>query len=58
MIASILLIAYKKEYGLSGYKIAKQQFAQELEMEIIKQLIQMCGGNPDLLNDILSSNSS
>jgi hypothetical protein len=58
MIASILLIAYKKEYGINGYKIAKQQFTQELEMEIIKQLIQMCGGNPELLNDILSSNSS
>jgi len=58
MIASILLIAYKKEYGLSGYKIAKQQFAQELEMTIIKELIQLCGGNPQLLNEILSNNSS
>jgi hypothetical protein len=27
MIASVLLIAYKKENGISGYKIAKQQFA-------------------------------
>ena len=58
MIASILLIAYKKEYELSGYKIAKQQFAQELEIEVIKQLIQVCGGNPELLKDILESNSS
>lgn len=58
MIASILLIAYKKEYGLSGYKIAKQKFANELETEILKKLIKICGGNPELLNEVISRNST
>ncbi|MEP7318712.1 MAG: IS4 family transposase [Panacibacter sp.] len=58
MIAAILLIAYKKENGLKGFKIPKQQFANELEFEIIKQLITLCGGNPERLNEILLSNSS
>lgn len=58
MIAAILLIAYKKENGLKGFKIAKQQFANDLEFEIIKQLVTLCGGNPDRLNEILLCNSS
>ena len=58
MIAAILLIAYKKENGLKGFKIPKQQFANDLEFEIIKQLIILCGGNPERLNEILLCNSS
>lgn len=58
MIASILLLAYKKLNNLKGYKIAKQKFANELEFEIVKQLITLCGGNPDKLNVILSLNNS
>ncbi len=55
MIASILLLAYKKINNLSGYKIPKLKFSSELEFEIVKQLIILCGGNPDKLNEILSS---
>lgn len=58
MIASILLIAYKKLYQLSGYKIAKQQFAHDLELQIIKDLVQMCGGDPELINKFLNINST
>ena len=49
MIAAILLTAYKKINHLTGFKIVKQKFEQELETAIIKNLIVICGGNPDLL---------
>lgn len=57
MIAAILLIAYKKTNHLKGFKIVKQKFEQELEIIIIKDLIVMCGGNPELLSSILSKRS-
>lgn len=55
LIAAILLIAFVKENGLTNYKIAKQQFANELETAIIKQIIQLCGGNPEILNELLKA---
>jgi IS4 transposase len=58
MIASVLLLAYKNANKLDGYKIPKQKFAAELETELVKHLITMCGGNPDKLNEILLCNSS
>jgi hypothetical protein len=58
MIAAILLIAYKKENKLEGYKIAKQQFANDLEVEIIKEIVVLCGGSIERLNEILLYNSS
>jgi hypothetical protein len=57
MIAAILLIAYKKTNHLKGFKIVKQKFEQELETIILKDLIVMCGGNPELLGSILSKRS-
>ena len=49
MIAAVLLIAYKKLNHLTGFKIAKQKFEQELETAVLKNMITMCGGNPELL---------
>lgn len=49
MIAAVLLIAYKKLNHLTGFKIAKQKFEQELETAILKNMITMCGGNLELL---------
>ena len=51
--AAILLVAFAKENELTNLKIAKQQFANELETEIIKQIIKLCGGDPKKLNEIL-----
>jgi len=45
LIASILLLAYKKKNNLSGYKIMKLRFTQELEMEIIKEIVLLCNGD-------------
>lgn len=58
MIASILLTAYKKLNHLNGYKIPKLKFSNELENEIVKELIRLCGGNPEKLNEILLCNTS
>ncbi len=57
MIAAILLIAYKKNNKLSGFKIVKQKFEQELETSLIKDIITMCGGDPTLLKNIIRSKS-
>lgn len=46
MITATLIIAYKKFNNLKGYKIPKLKFALELEEELIKQVVIICGGDP------------
>ncbi|MEO8237980.1 MAG: IS4 family transposase [Flavobacterium sp.] len=46
MITAILLLIYKKVNEIKSYKIAKFQFTQELNMEIIKEIVVICDGNP------------
>jgi hypothetical protein len=57
MIAAILLTAYKKQYKLTGYKIPRLKLAEELEKEVTKHIIVLCGGNPDKLDDLLTNKS-
>ena len=45
MIAAVLLTTYKKLNKLKGYKIPKLKFCQELEGEIVKHFIVLCGGD-------------
>lgn len=47
MILSILLTVYKKKNNLKGFKMVKLRFANELEVELIKHIVTMCGGNPE-----------
>ena len=56
MIAAVLLEAYKRSNAMSGYKIPMLKMSMELEEQIVKHLITMCGGNPDKLYN-LSVNS-
>lgn len=58
MIAAILILAYKKINQLKGFKIVKQTFSQELEKEIVKDLILLCGGDPARLDEVIKNNSS
>lgn len=53
LIMAILLTVYKKTNNLKGYKIPKLKFANELEVLIIKDIVEKCGGKPDQVNDIL-----
>ncbi len=45
LITAILLIVYKKESGLSGYKMAKLKLAIEIESLLIKEIVSICGGD-------------
>lgn len=55
MILAILLIAYKKMNGLKGFKIPKLRFELELDTEIMREIVVLCGGNPTLAPHIFKS---
>jgi hypothetical protein len=55
MILAILIIAYKKINGLKGFKIPKLRFEIELENDIIKEIVKMCGGDPEKAAGLFSS---
>ncbi len=46
MILAILILAFKKVNNIKGFKIAKLKFEISLENEIIKTIVELCGGNP------------
>jgi len=46
MIAATLILIYKKLNEIKSYKIAKYQFVEELNMEIIKEIVVICDGDP------------
>lgn len=58
MTAAILILHYKKQNDLKGFKIVKQKFAQDLERDIIYNLVIICDGNPKKAKKILYPNSS
>jgi len=47
MILAMLIIVYKKKNNVKSFKIAKLKFSIELENEIIKEIVILCGGNPE-----------
>ena len=49
LIAAILFIIYKHQNKLSGFKIPLLKFTLEIEKEIIRDLVIMCGGDPNKL---------
>lgn len=53
MIAAILLLAYKELNGLKGYKIMKQRFINDLEISLMKDLVVLCGGDPNKVDAYL-----
>ena len=55
MILAILLIAYKKTNKLNGFKIPKLRFELEIDTEIMREIVVMCGGNPELAPHIFKS---
>lgn len=46
MILAILILAYKKLNKIKGYKIAKLKFEIELDNCLLKEIVRLCGGNP------------
>lgn len=55
MISAVLILAYKKINKLKGYKITKLQFELELENELIREIVILCGGDPARAPHLFSS---
>ena len=55
MIAAMLMIVYAKDNALKLGKILKLKFAMELQNELLKELIVLCGGEPEKLSKFLSN---
>lgn len=55
LIASILILVYKEMNKLKGYKIVKQRFVDNLEKNLLKDFVLMCGGDPNLVDFHLKS---
>ena len=55
MITAILLLAYKKSNKMKGYKIMKLKFETELETDIIREIVILCGGNPNKASHLFST---
>ncbi|MFP5043120.1 IS4 family transposase, partial [Parasediminibacterium sp. JCM 36343] len=47
MIVASLIIVYRKLNKIKGYKIAKAQFEMELNDEMTKVIVRLCGGDPN-----------
>jgi len=45
LITAMLIVVYKKANKIEGYKIAKLKLADELQMEIIKDIVVAYGGD-------------
>ena len=52
LITAMLILVYKKANKIEGYKIAKLEFTDKLQLEIIKELVKLCGGDPKKLNSL------
>lgn len=50
MIAAMLILIYRHINQLEGYKIVKLQFVNELEFSLIKDIVLLCGGDPQRLD--------
>ena len=55
MILATLIIAYKKINRIEGFKMAKLKFELELESEITKTIVILCGGDPDRAPHLFNS---
>ena len=53
MIASVLLLTYKKMNRLKGFKILKHKFINELEISLVKDFVFLCGGDANLIDFLL-----
>jgi Transposase DDE domain len=53
LIAAMLVLVFKKLNNMKGYKITKFKFAEQLNLILIKELVSYCGGNPNLINNII-----
>lgn len=55
LISAMLIIVFKKLNKIKSYKIAKLQFELELEKDIIKAIVVLCGGDPNKAPHLFNS---
>lgn len=58
MVVAILLAEYKKQKKLSGFKIPKRKFAQELENDILYNFVILCKGDAEMAKKLIYPNTS
>ncbi len=56
MIAAILVEAYKKTNKLTGFKIPMLRLEQEMEREVTKSIVILCGGDPNTFDQLFGAN--
>ena len=54
LILAALITVYKKENGLKGYKIVKMKIANELHDSLLREIVVLVGGDPNLLAHYLN----
>ena len=50
MIAAMLILVYRKINDLKGFKFVKMKFVDELEGALLREIIILSGGNPQILD--------
>lgn len=55
LIAAMMVLLYRKLNHMTGLKIVKLRFALELQTEIIKDIVRICNGNPELVEQFIPS---
>lgn len=58
MTAAILLLHYKRQRKLKGFKLVRLKFAQELERDMIYNIVIICNGDPEKARKLLFPNST
>jgi hypothetical protein len=53
LILASMIIIYKKKNDLKGFKIVKMKIVQELQNELIKEIVQLSGGDISKISHIL-----
>jgi IS4 transposase len=56
LVTAMLILVYKKVNNIDGYKIAKLKLTDELQMEITKEIVVACGGDPKKMKKIYNLN--
>ncbi len=58
MTAAILLLHYRRQRKLKGFKLVRLKFAQELERDMIYNIVIICDGDPEKARKLLFHNST
>ncbi len=55
MILAMLIIVFKKRNKIASYKIAKLRFELQLDNLLMKEIVILCGGNPEKASHLWNS---